>query len=109
MDLEDNINYMGNSGNKQNISPTKHNYLKTKKEKAIHDDDDDDDDFINSAYMEKDKETGKVIIKLFKTIQKRKKFFEEKGFVNSDYLTSKMMSNYFVSDSQSKKDKSNKT
>ena len=64
---------------------------------------------IDSAYMEKDKATGKVITKLFKTIQKRKKFFEERGFVNSDYLTSKRMADYFVSDSQSKKDKNNKT
>ena len=64
---------------------------------------------IDSAYMEKDKATGKIITKLFKTIQERKKFFEEKGFVNSNYLTSKMMANYFVSDSQSKKDKNNKT
>ena len=59
--------------------------------------------------MEKYKKTGKVITRSFTTIQERKKFFEERGFVNSDYLTSKIMANYFVSDSQSKKDKNNKT
>ena len=64
---------------------------------------------IDSAYMEKDKATGKVITRLFKTIQKRKKFFEEKGFVNSDYLTSKRMVDYFALEFQSDKDKNNKT
>ena len=64
---------------------------------------------INSVYMEKDKVTGKVITRPFTTIQERKKFFEERGFINSDYLTSKSMADYFVSDSQSKKDKNNKT
>ena len=103
MGLEDNINYMSNSDNKQNISPTKQKYLRTKKEKAIHD----DDEFIDSAYMKKDKATGKIITKLFKTIQERKDFFEEKGLVNSDYMASKSMADYFGSDNPSDKDNKN--
>ena len=63
---------------------------------------------IDSAYMEKDTATGKVITKIFKTIQERKKFFEEKGFVNSDYPPSKRMADYFALEFQSDKDKNNK-
>jgi len=58
----------------------------------------------NSAYMERNRETGEFTKKLFATIKERQEFLKkQQGFVNADYINAERIADYFVTDGQADK------